>query len=978
MKIEKNGCGLKVWPRGIMLPAVVALFYLPGLAHAAVNLPPNPALSLSGGHVVVNDDDHHSAEIPQDDVWDKDQPGNTEIPNEGLRVVGKRNASQPATGEVEVRGEPVLRQFTIDATYIPNCPGTLTVSLEGNDGNVKFWEEEQRTKEFTLEKMHVVNNATAGKLKFWVEGIKPTEGFDSIKITAVYDVPADGGSGGSAEPKTSTGTLEFGVVRADVDVDTLNKGAAANIESANPGGVDADSAADQKELSLNMEVYGKLLLANRGDEDGDGVQNAADGITDLGAGEAGQTKKFEKVVIHHDKPWSDEASYTFRYEFSEPKEGEGLMEVPVPEGTEGETRWTVVKRGMRLWLKDGDELRTAAEGNDLVHPDKPVTWAALKARASVSDDTTITLFAEYVMPDEGGDTATRQPIEVAVDMDPDAGYGKVEVDGQEVTVFNSPDARDSANFTLIPVEIAPEVLAVNSDFDEGRIDPATGYAIPDCDDTNIALEAVRNHLDGKFALNERVTDDMHPRFFGVNPSNLGDDFWAGAYVTISKIEKDDPATGHPESGQIRLYGKWGDGPSEYRAIIPYDFDTLAPKNLATGGINGVTGESVYGTASPFPEETSYFIEGVHPGKITLEWRYQKGGIDLKHEQIFEVCTHKNALQWKHDLSYKIRLETSNDPSGEINTIAIMLPGESYKERMERASEYYDFYQDCFLTPLRSKPLHPQAMTWPGLARLAGSQVVGGLSDSEYARRLLEVGSISGYVLPGQIQDELLTWSLSETKDLQQALFTGARTIFQSIGWQMHAYRSSGYRALDWVAEETGEIEVDALVTAGVWKDLRKGILNHDKALLDNVALIITAREQNVTIIPTWSVISGLFGGTTDWMFSVLGQNSCTPSGLDFLDVFPITFVHIPPMTTPVAVMTGSLASTTDRWIWIEPGTLDGILDTWNKHPLAARDSLVRNTLEQDARRFSRVHQIAYQFPNYLYLPIWVWDNEDVP
>jgi len=35
---------------------------------------------------------------------------------------------------------------------------------------------------------------------------------------------------------------------------------------------------------------------------------------------------------------------------------------------------------------------------------------------------------------------------------------------------------------LLPVEGAPEVLAVNSDFDEGRIDPSTGYAIPDCDD----------------------------------------------------------------------------------------------------------------------------------------------------------------------------------------------------------------------------------------------------------------------------------------------------------------------------------------------------------------------------------------------------------------------------------------------------------------------------------------------------------------
>lgn len=525
---------------------------------------------------------------------------------------------------------------------------------------------------------------------------------------------------------------------------------------------------------------------------------------------------------------------------------------------------------------------------------------------------------------------------------------------------------EDGRYFLLPVELAPEVLAVNSDFDEGRIDPSTGNAIPDCDDDDIALESVRNHLDGKFVVNERITDDMHTGFFGMNPSNLGDAFWDGANVTIRKVDKTDPATGHPESGHIRLYGKWGDGPSEYRAIIPYDFDTLATTNLAAGGINKVPAESVYGATSPFPEGTSYFIEGVHPGKITLEWRYQKGSVDVKFEQGFEVCTHKNALQWKQDLAYKIRLETSNDQSGEINTIAIMLPGESYKERMERASEYYDFYQDCFLSPMRSKPLHPQAMTWPGLARLAGSQVVGGLSDSEYARMLLDVGEIAGYTLPQPIQDDLLQWSLSETKDLQQALFTGARTIFQSIGWQMHAYRSSGYRALDWVETTTGEAEVSAL--SGVWKDMRMGILNHDKDLLDDVSLRITRREQNVTIVPTWTVISGLFGGTADWMFSVLGKNSCTPAGIDFSDLFP-------QFPLPAA---GSLANTADRWLWIQPATAGGILDTWNKLPTAARDALVRSNLELDARRFSRVHQIAYQFPTYLYLPIWVWDNEDVP
>ena len=44
--------------------------------------------------------------------------------------------------------------------------------------------------------------------------------------------------------------------------------------------------------------------------------------------------------------------------------------------------------------------------------------------------------------------------------------------------------RENIDALPLPVEIAPEVLRVNSNFDEGRIDPVTGYAIPDCDDSN--------------------------------------------------------------------------------------------------------------------------------------------------------------------------------------------------------------------------------------------------------------------------------------------------------------------------------------------------------------------------------------------------------------------------------------------------------------------------------------------------------------
>jgi hypothetical protein len=505
---------------------------------------------------------------------------------------------------------------------------------------------------------------------------------------------------------------------------------------------------------------------------------------------------------------------------------------------------------------------------------------------------------------------------------------------------------------LSPIRVAPAILAVNSDFDEGRIDPATGYAIPDCDDANIALEARRNHLDGKYATNTRITEDMHPGFFGLLPSGTANDsFWTGATVTIGKIDKIDPATGYAESGHIRLYGKWGAGASEYRAIVPYDFDTLAKVNLVTGGINGAPAESVYGPTSPFPSYTSYFIEGVHPGKITLEWKYVKGIQTFKHEQAFEVVTQKSATAWKSELAYKIRLETSNDPSGQIDVRNVILPTESYETRMELISEYYDYYQDCFLSPLRSPPLQPQALGWPGLARLAGSQVVGGLSDSEYGKRITQSGITIVDPL-GLIPSNLLNlqWPVLETEQLQQALFTGARTIFQSTGWQMHAYRSSGYRALDWVAG-TGEPESVALVARDVWKNLRQGILDHNKALLDQAALDTTDREQNVTIVPAWTTISslGVFG-IVDWTFTYLATNPCTPSGGNFKAMFPA----------------GTLSNTVDRWNWIRASTPNGILDTWNTLPQANRAAFVGSTLKSDATRF-----------RYFPLSVLVNDDQDI-
>lgn len=523
--------------------------------------------------------------------------------------------------------------------------------------------------------------------------------------------------------------------------------------------------------------------------------------------------------------------------------------------------------------------------------------------------------------------------------------------------------------TLVAVGLAPEFLEVNSDFDESLIDPFTGYAMPDCDDDYLALEAERNHLDGKYSANQRITAGLHPGFFGVDPTALDELFWTGATVTIRKVAKPDPATGHPESGHVRLYGKWGEGPSEYRAITPYDFNTLAAVNLCAAGVNGAPNESVYGAASPFPAGTSFFLEGVHPGKITLEWRYQKGTADVTVEQAFEVVTHQSAPSWRLDLDYKIRLDTNDDPSGQVRTIEFPLLSDGYRKNMERATEFYDFYRECYHEPLRSNPsAHPRALSWAGLALLAGSQVVGGLSDSEYGRLALG-GSLSQFV-HNYIAPFVGGWAVNQIDALQVALFDGGWRIFRSLGWQLHAYRSSGYRAIEHVAVTTGD--ADAVALALAWEELHQGILDHDWTLLNSAAQKFADHEQNRVIVPTWTSISGMtsgpipVGSVLEMMFSVLGKNPCTPSGLDFMDLFPLT----PP---PVALPSGNLADATDRWTWIKASTPGGILDTWNSEPFARKSSLTDVPLRDDAQRFS-----FFSAGGGPATPIQCWDHEDTP
>jgi hypothetical protein len=353
------------------------------------------------------------------------------------------------------------------------------------------------------------------------------------------------------------------------------------------------------------------------------------------------------------------------------------------------------------------------------------------------------------------------------------------------------------------------------------------------------------------------------------------------------------------------------------------------------------------------------MEGVHPGSIQLEWRLQKGAFDVTFDQEIEIYTRKSANSWRLDLNYKIRLETSNDPSGQVRTLDYPLISDGYRPNLERACEFYDFYRECFNDPLRSYPgtSHLHAMSWAGLARLAGSQVIGGLSDSEYARNAVQYGV---WLNPKLALANLVifdNWTVQEILQLQTALFEGGWRIFSSVGWQHHAFRNSGTQALQHVIDTYSDEDASFLMLA--WLELRQGILDQDNSLIESAARRITDREQNVTIVPTWQVIDGLFFGMADYMFTILGTNSCTPSGIDFSDLYPL--------------LSGNLANTADRWNWIDPATSGGILQTWNSEPLVRKLTLARLPLNIDAERFSWLSSHITTA-----VPVLCWDDEDIP
>jgi len=443
----------------------------------------------------------------------------------------------------------------------------------------------------------------------------------------------------------------------------------------------------------------------------------------------------------------------------------------------------------------------------------------------------------------------------------------------------------NAYYNLLPVEVAPDVVRMNANYDEGRRDSETGYAIPDCEVED--LVAVRNSFhDSSIREGDIVIKDLHSGFFGVRPDKLPEGWAEDAVITIEKLPETDPVTGRPESGMIRIWAVKDLGQTGEQAwSIPLteldEYEQPQPINLVP--ILYVDDPDI-----PHGDGVEYWIEGIVPGHITLQFSYTKGDLDYNFKQRFLVCTQQDRDGWREQVRQEILLDTLGDI--DINDYKVtggpwidVTRSKYFMRNREYIEAVYRHYEKLYLT-------HEDTFLWAGLAKLAGAPVYAGLSDAQWGR-------IGSPVLPSplfNVADPYL-------KHIQTILITANINIYNDLAWQFAAYRSSAIFGLIYV--ETIDAEG---ANYGAWYEI-----DNLDYVSGNVGLL--RREQEEILADTYDQLGSMTLGLVDLAFSWLAKNP-VPDGSDFLDVVP----------------GGSLSNFDHRWAWIinSNNPPDGMWHIW--------------------------------------------------
>jgi len=456
---------------------------------------------------------------------------------------------------------------------------------------------------------------------------------------------------------------------------------------------------------------------------------------------------------------------------------------------------------------------------------------------------------------------------------------------------------------LLPFEVAPEFLKVNSDFDEQKIDNATGYAKPDNGDENLKAERGDNQ-------NKTVTDDLHKGFFGVNPNTLPSDFYTGATVTITKKVKVDEDTGQPETGTIRLYAIKDLGSTgEQSTAIPIStgekptISSSSPANLAA---------ALYGASSTVPkgDGVTYWIEGVDPGPITLEFKYVKGDLTFSNEQKFKVLTKQTKQQWQEEIRERLKLQTR--VAGDEVDVNTHHAGNGLSGNVKQVKAVYAYYQQLYLQ-------HENQFMWAGMARTASASIYAAMADAA------QPGTAGAFV--GVQFDEV-----------EKALLYGQWLIYADLGWPHRAYEASGIGALKYVKEDLNE---DFTLTP--WTQIDAGIAEEDQDAINAGNRELLRREQTEVVLPAYNIIRiAVPEGSRLTIFNWFAENPM-PGGPPIQNVVP----------------DGDITNTAQRWQWIDD-TSWGMLAIWNgtaSSPLAPsfssakRKELVEKDLREAARPY---------------------------
>jgi hypothetical protein len=463
-------------------------------------------------------------------------------------------------------------------------------------------------------------------------------------------------------------------------------------------------------------------------------------------------------------------------------------------------------------------------------------------------------------------------------------------------------ALDSVKGTLklIPVQRAPDYLEANTNFDERKL--KDGFVVSDAADP--ALDAISGPFAGKNCI-----DDLHEGFFGLPPGVLPYAKTSGATVKIRKLAKTDLVLDAPQSGEVRLHRVWGDSPSQAEHIELYDSVSLVGHDIGY----------LY-NEPPSASNARYYLEGVKPGRITLEFTFRRSDLNVTFEQEFIVATRKSRAAWLDEITEQIKLETEASGSVDMHAYRLINPtaGVTFLDVKPQVQQVYRFYEG----------LHhrtPEVQRWGGLAKRAGCAVYGGFSDMQ--RWLDQPFSI------GDGADTGVIWFL------QSVLVEGGYSIYHDLAWQSRAYERGGYYALEFTRLKNldGGVGYIKDIELEPWLKIARGDLGGDTSKILDGVFELTNREQRFIVQPAWNRIDAATTfGVLEWALAALSKNPL-PAEADFDTVYP----------------DNNIVKFDERWPWV----INHMLPQWGSMSEADRNALVGIPLVTAAQHYSYAFRI---------------------